>query len=186
MEKLRIFIAIAIPAEIKTRIDDLQSALKGFRSRISWTKPDNVHLTLKFLGDVEKQSIEAVSAAIDSACTGAAPFELSVQGTGAFPNSRAPRVLWVGFEGELEKLFDLQKHVERELAAIGLPEETRKFSAHLTIGRVKSLSGIQPVMQTLAASVFDGGKFVVNQVDVMQSVLHRDGAIYTRLSQTTF
>ena len=183
MEKIRTFIAIEIPLEIHRQIADLQASLRQENAKIPWTKPENIHLTLKFIGDVESSQIEPISAAVRTACQTISPFQISVNEAGCFPNPNNPRVLWVGCKGESETLFTLQKNIENALSDIGFKKEKRKYSAHLTIGRVKSNFGIKPVINKMEASNFEGGSFMVKCVNIMKSVLHPHGAIYTVLSK---
>lgn len=183
MEKVRTFIAIEIPSSIQQQIADLQSMLKRENARISWTKSENIHLTLKFLGDVESDRIDPIPDAVLRACRNVHPFRLTVEATGFFPNRENPKVLWIGCKGDLETLFALQKDIENELAKSGFKKEKRKYSAHLTVGRVKSSFGIRPVIEKMEASLFNAGEFVVKNINVMKSVLHPQGSIYTVLSK---
>ena len=183
LEKIRTFIAINIPASIRKQIAEFQSALKRHDVRVSWTKPENIHITLKFLGDVEIMRIDEISNAVVTACQDVESFVLAIKGTGFFPNRRNPKVLWIGCEGDVETLFSLYNQIEQQLFLAGFKKEKRKYSSHLTIGRVKSNFGIQSVVNEMETSSFDGGEFEVKHVNVMKSVLNPNGAIYTVLSK---
>ena len=142
MEKIRTFVAIELPEEVKEKIFEVQNSLRQERADVTWVRREGMHLTLKFLGDVEVGTIDAVAAAVTAACRGTKELAISVEKVGGFPNLRRPRVLWVGMEEPTGELQRLQAKIETELASLGFEKEKRKFSPHLTIGRVKSPSGI--------------------------------------------
>src|SRR5688572_8130706 len=137
-EVIRTFICIEIPESIKERIGQLQEALRPIKAQVSWTKPSNIHLTLKFLGGVPASRVEGVRKAVERAASGISPFEVEVSGTGCFPSPRSPRVLWVGLSQLPEALKQLSAKLEDELERLGFAREKRKFSPHLTIGRLRA------------------------------------------------
>ncbi len=181
MAKIRTFIAIDIPVRQKEQMANLQRRLRELGGRVSWTRPEGVHLTLKFLGEVEEGQLPQVAEAVRRATRGVAPFEVNIQGTGAFPDFRRPRVLWVGIEEPSGRLKVLAQAVERELRGLGFPPEGRDFSPHLTLGRVKDPRGMEPVVRALRQEEFAGGSFAVHEVLVMRSDLKPTGAEYTAL-----
>src|SRR6266850_5653786 len=166
---VRTFICIEIPESIKERIDGLQTTLKEIDAQVSWTKPSNIHLTLKFLGGVEAARIDRVRKAVQRAATGISPFEIEVSGAGCFPSPRNPRVLWVGFSVVPEALKELYKNIEDELAREGFPREKRKFSPHLTIGRVRTPHNSAVVAEALIAIDFTPMTLNTAEVIVMRS-----------------
>ncbi|MFQ6114286.1 MAG: RNA 2',3'-cyclic phosphodiesterase [bacterium] len=184
MSKIRTFIAIEIPDSIHQKIAKVQDELKSKqeKARISWTKPGNIHLTLRFLGDVEESRINSVVEAIEKAVQPFSSFDFLVRNFGAFPNFRRPRVLWIGIENPPSELTQMAQNIEDELSTIGFTSEKRKFSAHLTIGRVKS-SLSQSFVQLLQARDFEGGQVRVKEVVVMKSDLRPTGAVYTPLKK---
>lgn len=181
MAKIRTFIAIDIPAAQREQIAQLQATLRRVGGRISWTRPEGIHLTLKFLGDVDQAQIPAVAEAVTRASRQVAPFEVGIAGVGAFPNFRQPRVLWVGIEEPTGRLKALARAIEEELRPLGFPPEVRDFSPHLTLGRVKDPRGVESVVRALQQANFAGGTFVANEVRVMKSDLKPTGAEYTAL-----
>ncbi|MBC7188086.1 MAG: RNA 2',3'-cyclic phosphodiesterase [Calditrichaeota bacterium] len=181
MAKIRTFIAIDIPAAQKEQIAQLQATLRRVGGRISWTRPEGIHLTLKFLGDVDQAQIPAVAEAVARASRQVAPFEVSIAGVGAFPNFRQPRVLWVGIEEPTGRLKTLARAIEEELRPLGFPPEGRDFSPHLTLGRVKDPRGVESVVRALQQANFAAGTFVAHEVRVMKSDLKPTGAEYTAL-----
>ncbi|HSB12352.1 MAG TPA: RNA 2',3'-cyclic phosphodiesterase [Blastocatellia bacterium] len=176
---IRTFICIEIPDSIKRRIGRLQEALRQIEAQISWTKPSNIHLTLKFLGGVEASRIERVGEAVKRAANGIGPFEVEVGGAGCFPSPRSPRVLWVGVPNVAEQLQKLSSRIEDELAREGFPREKRKFSPHLTIGRVRTPGKGASVAEQLISRGFESGSFTATEVIVMRSDLKPTGSIYT-------
>ena len=144
-------------------------------------KPENIHLTLKFLGEVTPAREGAIREAMAEAVAGVAPFTLRAGGCGAFPGGRNPRVLWVGLGAGGPEAAALASRLETACAARGFPGEGRPFKAHLTLGRVRALRGIEETMRRLEAHAGeDLGETVVERIVLFESTLHPAGAIYTR------
>jgi len=182
---MRTFIAIELPDRIKKEIEQLQAPLKKTNAFVSWVKPENIHVTLKFLGEVPENKINEVFSATGKALEGAKKFTMSLKGLGAFPDVRRPRVIWVGSGSGEKELSYLANRVEEEMEKIGFPKEDRKFSAHFTIGRVKSPKNVEKLMELVKLSNFQTEEIEVNEVVVMKSQLHPAGAIYTPLKKIT-
>jgi 2'-5' RNA ligase len=176
---VRTFICIEIPDSIKERITKLQDTLRQIEAQISWTRPSNIHLTLKFLGNVEVSRIERVSKALERAANRIAQFEVDVSGAGCFPSARNPRVLWIGFSNLPEPLQKLYANIEDELAREGFEREKRKFSPHLTIGRVRTPHNSASLAEALIAAGFESETFKATQVILMRSDLKPTGSVYT-------
>src|SRR5262249_28835571 len=136
-ESFRTFICIEIPESIKARIETLQAGLRSMGASISWTRSPNIHITIKFLGEVAVSKMAALQQAAERACAPVESFNLTVAGTGCFPSPRNARVLWVGLQPLPEELNRLQSGIENELEGIGFARESKRFSPHLTIGRVR-------------------------------------------------
>jgi len=178
-DTLRSFICIEIPESIKERIGRLQDALRAIDAQVSWTKPSNIHLTLKFLGNVEASRIARVSQSLERAANGMNSFEIDVSGAGCFPSARNPRVLWIGFSYVPEPLRQLYSNIEAELARQGFEQEKRKFSPHLTIGRVREPHNSAQLAEALIAGGFESEVFRATKVILMRSDLKPTGAVYT-------
>lgn len=137
-KKVRSFIAIPVPSE---GIEALEQVVKNLDQEIGryvrWVRPEGIHVTLKFMGDIPAAMVERVLEALPPVAAGSSPFELAISGLGVFPNIRRPRVLWAGLEGGLTTLSDLQLAVDEAVGKLGLPKEQRHFSPHLTLGRVR-------------------------------------------------
>lgn len=182
MSKVRTFIAIEISDSVREKIAALQENLKKAGERISWTKPGNIHLTLKFLGDVEENQIEAIADAVNRSAKGIRSFSYQVRNLGAFPNIRRARVLWVGVENKTDELTELANRLEDELSKIGFKKEKHKFKPHLTIGRVKSRLGEQ-FIKRFEKLDFSENEVRVEEINVIKSDLKPTGAIYTPLKK---
>jgi RNA 2',3'-cyclic 3'-phosphodiesterase len=185
MEMYRTFVCIEIPADIKKVINGLQIRLrpmaKGF---ISWARLEGFHVTLKFLGDVAANKIDLVAQVVQQAVEGLQPFVITVSGTGGFPNLKRPRVFWVGIQETSGSLATLQSRIDERLANLGFPKEERGFAPHLTLGRVKDVSGVTDVCHELEKSVLEPMSFAATEVVIMRSDLRPDGPVYSVLCTT--
>ena len=183
-EHLRLFVAIDLPEDVRESLGRLQSDLRRHDlPSLRWTRPEGVHITLKFLGETPASSLPAIEAALARAVGGAPSFHLALGAPGTFGNRRGPRVLWVDVEGDVEPLQQLQAAVERELAAGGFAPEEREFSPHLTLARVPQPSppGLaERVSRALAAVAAPRGEFEVKEVVLMRSRLQAGGAVHSR------
>ncbi len=184
---MRLFIAIELPEDLKQAIAKVQGQLKAAGAIANWTRPEGIHLTLKFLGDVEEAKVPEIMAAMAGAAAGTGKLSLKVEGAGAFPNVKVPRVLWLGVRGDTERLATLQAAIEDEMERFGFEREERKFSPHLTLARIKF-----PKPRDNWAAMVGGirdvniGSFTADHVSLMKSELRRDGAVYTELKRITF
>jgi 2'-5' RNA ligase len=180
---MRTFIAVELPEQIKKQIEALQAPLKKTNAFVSWVKPGNIHITLKFLGEVPEGKIDEVFSATELALKGARGFKMNLKGMGAFPDLRRPRVIWVGAEKGGEELSGMADRIAEEMEKIGYPKEKRKFSPHFTVGRLKSLKNIETLVELIQSTNFDTEDIQVKEVTVMKSQLHAAGAIYTPLKK---
>jgi RNA 2',3'-cyclic 3'-phosphodiesterase len=188
--RYRLFIAIPIPDAVKANIEQAQAELRVALplpgKGISWTRPAQFHLTLRFLGDVEDVHVEALTANLFSACKGVAPLRLRATGFGFFPWTQAPRVIWVGLDEAGGRLLLLRKELESAVAGFVPEEDASRFSGHVTLGRVKKISRVEAKqlgarVQAMADQVF--GEWSAHKVELIRSVLGSGGAQHTRLAQ---
>jgi 2'-5' RNA ligase len=182
---IRAFIAIDIPVDVRVAINEAQARLKRAHVgvKISWTKVDNLHLTLQFLGYIEEAIVEKIRATLQSVAAQHQPFEVSVQGAGAFPNENRARVIWVGCHDAASKLEGLAQAVQEAMQPLGFEPEHREFSAHLTLGRVKFPRpdvALTRAIDSLKDTSF--GALRVEAIHLFESQLHPEGSIYTKLS----
>lgn len=179
---MRCFISIEIPEYIKTGMSAIQDRLKKSSADISWTRPDGMHLTLKFLGEIEENRITKIETAMNSACAGINPFSLDVSGIGVFPDIRRPRVVWIGLNENGNNLTKMQRDIENQLEETGFPAEKRRFTAHITLGRVRSNRNLSQLLKIMDEEKnAEIGSFSVSNVHLMKSDLRPEGALYTEL-----
>jgi len=188
MEQIRCFVAIELPEEIKLELAKLQGQLKtASRASVKWVDTKGIHLTLKFLGNVDVNRIPTIVEAMAQASQGIAPFHLEVADTGVFPNQRQPRVTWVGLRGDVPLLLRLQERLEAALVPLGFASEARSFTPHITLGRLRP-EGQAAEKQNLALAVISAQfeattPLEVKSVSLIKSQLTPSGAIYTRLAE---
>jgi len=178
---LRVFIAIDLPETLRAEIGRLQASLKKLGADVRWVRPEGVHLTLKFLGEVEEKTVEALAGSVESVCAVHPPPTLALAGTGVFPDQRRPRVVWVGLEGDLAPLTELQQAIDRAAEAFGFEPEKRAFNPHLTLGRVRSGRGQQDLLAALDRLRPEPLSFTAVEVRLIRSDLKPSGAVYTPL-----
>ena len=187
MEQVRSFIAIELPDELKAGLVQLQNKLKlDKQPPVKWVDPYSIHLTLKFLGNMPIDRTDDITKAMTEAARGISPFCLEVQGLGVFPNLRRVQVVWVGIGGEMDKLGKLQQRIESNLAPLGFAPESRPFTPHLTLARLRDRASLderqrfgQLIASTKLETVYN---FKVDAISLMKSQLTREGAIYSRIS----
>jgi len=178
---IRTFVAVPIPEPLILAAGDYQEYLKQLEAPVRWVRPENLHITLKFLGDVDSSRLQGVIFAIRAALASETSFSAALGGSGVFPNSRSPRVIWMGVDQGASRLSRLVNRVETAVAGLGFERETRPFRPHITLGRVKSNKGLSPLLSNLEMNPFDGGKMSVDEVHLMKSTLTPEGAIYEQI-----
>jgi len=180
---IRSFIAIDIPDDIKKKITAVQSELKESSADVKWVRPGSIHLTLKFLGNIEEGQIKEIGEKISESAKAISPFSIAVTCIGVFPHMRNPRVIWIGLEETEGKLSALQKGIEENLQMLGFEKEERGFSPHLTIGRVKSSKGKSRLIEMLERKREERfhQSISVHEVRLMKSDLKPTGPVYTVL-----
>jgi 2'-5' RNA ligase len=182
LEKIRAFIAVPTSEEIRTLVGDLEGNLAGVGADVKWVKPHNVHITLKFLGNVTQADVDSLINTIPGVLEGVSAFDVQVSGTGTFPPGRWPRVVWVGLAEGKEHLAGLGARVEGACASLGFEKEKRPFRPHLTIGRVRRGSRALPDLAEQVGSItFNPLKLRVDEVNLVRSRLSPQGPTYTIL-----
>mgnify|MGYP001043449696 CR=1 FL=1 len=183
-ETIRTFIAIELPAEIHASLQRVQDDLRESMPDVRWTKYGNVHLTLKFLGDVQVSRIDPIGSALRQIASQFSPFVVNLAGMGAFPDPRKPRIVWVGVEKGVDRLVEITNQIETAMEKLGFPREGRPFKPHLTVGRIRELK--QPSVTTGAlerVEVGEIGEFTVERISLIKSQLDPAGSIYTILTE---
>lgn len=184
---VRSFIAAELPKNIKSELDGLQGDfLKKGLNYVKWVNPSGIHLTLKFLGNININDLHNITAALEEGCKGFHKFSIELTGLGVFPNYKKPRVIWVGLEGQLSTLISLQKQIDDRLESLGFPKEKRPFSPHITLGRIREtaspgdLKDCADVIQKMQYT--EKHRLTVDCIKLMKSQLLPTGAIYTEMA----
>ena len=183
-ETVRTFIAIDLPPEVRAFLADCQQRLKRAGGDVRWVRPDLIHLTLVFLGDVPADMLADLEKSVREAAAPFGPLALRVQGTGRFPPRGLPRVVWVGIEEPTGRLVELQKALAGATAAFAEKVEDRAYAAHLTLGRVKSPRGGRDLAAAVdAMSGQTGPTFEARELTIFRSDLSPQGPTYTPLAR---
>ena len=182
MSRIRTFLAVPLPAEIRDKLTVLQRQLAQRSNKITWTQPENLHVTLIFLGDVSAEEVPAICKAAQEASSTIKPFEASVRGVGCFPDQRRPRILWAGISEGTTQLRELLDLTSIQLEGLGFRREERIYTPHITIGRVRqSQRGFGESLQ--AHEAFEAGKTLVEEVHIYSSELTPKGSLYTLMGR---
>jgi 2'-5' RNA ligase len=194
MTTLRTFIAIELSDEARAALADLQNHLKTVvpPHAVRWTAPASIHLTLHFLGDIAPEDVAIVTDVLRTAAATCPAFNLSLGGLGCFPNTRRPRIIWAGVSGQTDLLLELHRDLGEKLKVIGFSLDTRPYSPHLTLGRVKDgipQRHITQLGQALGQAQGQAGQLAdlhVAEVSLMRSELKPAGAVYTQIASAAF
>ncbi|MCY4612850.1 MAG: RNA 2',3'-cyclic phosphodiesterase [Nitrospira sp.] len=181
---LRTFLAIDLPSTLQSAIGENIRPVQRELPGLSWSKHENLHLNLKFLGDTAESQVDRIRLVVEPAISHVSPFVIACEGFGVFPNDRSPRVLWIGLGGDLDSLAALAECIDRAVVPLGFPQEDRPFRPHLTVGRVKKdHREVGRVMSTLDVftAPFPCGSLPVERVSLFKSDLRQTGPIYTKL-----
>ena len=188
MDSIRVFVAVALGNELKGELRAVQQKLQDLTTVrvVRWVAPENIHLTLKFLGEVDATRQADLTAALQESASTFGPFTLTVRGLGCFPNARRPNVIWAGLDGQVPLAIELARRVEDAYHALGFARDSRPFSPHLTLGRIRrearpsDRAAIGTAVEQFPAK--DHGIIVSDSVHLIRSVLTADGSIYTALA----
>ena len=177
---MRLFVAINLDPSLKALLAEIQGKLKATEAPVRWVKPEQIHLTLKFLGEVGEATLPALRDALGHCLAEVSAFPLSFSRLGTFPSKGTPRVIWVGVSEGGHEVEKLHRCIEEALLPLGFPREDRPLHPHLTLGRVKGARHLQSLREYLHnTEVKELGRMRVQCVDLMRSELHPQGAIYT-------
>ena len=179
---IRSFVAIEISQNIKRNLGEIISKLSGANADVKWVRPANMHITLKFLGSVEEGDILEICNVIKDAVVDVEPFDLEIGGLGAFPDIKKPKVVFVNIVDQSKTLLTLYERVEERLAYFGIKRESRKFTPHLTIGRVRSQKNLKTLFGLIENNKkVSAGGLLVESIDLMMSELLPAGPEYSKL-----
>lgn len=185
--RLRCFIAIEIPQAIKDELFTLQNELKKSNADIKFVEPENLHITLKFLGSVTPDKAEEIKASLLRTPFLTAPFASSLGKIGAFPGIGHPRVIWAGINKNKEKILRIYEAIEEMLSGLGFEKDTKPFETHITLGRVRSPKNLNNLKEALGNLNFISKEdFVIGSVTLFKSDLSKSGPVYTKIFEANF
>lgn len=182
---MRLFIAIDLPETIKLTLEKLISKLNESEADVKWVETKNIHLTLKFLGEVDEEKVEKIKQIVSSVSSKNSDYTIKISSLGAFPRVSFPRVIWVGLESGEKETKVIFKELEEKIQKLGIPKEKRAFSAHITIGRVRTPKNKEKLVKSLedniAALEDKNLEFKATKITLFQSQLSPKGPTYIPL-----
>jgi len=177
---MRLFVAIHLPDSWKDVLAKPQASIGWLGRGVRWVEPEAMHLTLRFLGEVDEKHLTALDTRLSAACEGIGPLEVRIKGTGVFPSAKRPRVYWAGVEAP-RVLMDLQRRIEDEMQKLGFDPEEKSFHPHLTLARIKEPTGKDRMTDALLSFALEGPLHTVRDVALIRSHLSSDGPRYETL-----
>ena len=186
--KIRSFLAFDIPQNVRGKLGRLIADFSKKEKDVKWITAENLHVTMKFFGDVEEELLLGkISDAISQVTSSVNPVALKCSGVGVFPNWKYPRVIWAGFLGDAEPVLALYDNLEKVIAGFDLKKDARAFRLHLTIGRASALKSTSLLINLVnGLGPIDFGKVVIDHLTLYKSVLTREGSVYTALRKFEF
>ncbi|MCK5179147.1 MAG: RNA 2',3'-cyclic phosphodiesterase [Candidatus Omnitrophica bacterium] len=184
---IRTFIAIPLDPKIRQTIAQAQNHLRELDCNIKWVNPENIHLTLKFLGEVKLKKIDAVKQSLEDLLGSVKPLPIELTQLGAFPDVKRPRIIWVGLNDDTKAISQLVSALEETLEKIGFKKEGRPFSPHITIGRIQSLKNLNLLSPEISGySLPPDLRQTISHITLYKSTLTSDGPIYDALKISHF
>lgn len=186
---MRAFIAIDLPKEIKDYLSLLEAKLKQSGADVKWVMPVNIHLTLKFLGEIDEQKTNQIIQILEEISFRTPQFHLKISDIGAFPNTKSPRIIWIGLAAGNNETKEIAADLEKRIERIGIPKEDKPFTSHITIGRIKSNLNREKLIQSLTTLITESDKsnyqFLVTKLTLFKSTLTPKGPIYEAVKETS-
>jgi len=180
VQQLRLFFAINLPLDIKRKLGNLQAYLQTTQVNVKWVEQQNLHLTVKFLGEVDGNRVSEISQTVKKTVAGTGSFELIFNELGFFPGARRPKVVWLAVAGEVDKFLLLHRRLEESLAALGWASDSQNFVPHLTLGRLRTLQASELLVSKVdeVRKNWSSSSVVVSSIELMKSQLTPEGPIY--------
>lgn len=185
---IRAFLAFDISEEVKKNLASFMEPLRSQTAGVKWVEPQNLHVTIKFFGNIDEEKIlPAIQKTIEENCGDGKPVTLTCEGIGCFPTWHAPRIIWAGLKGETQSLITFQSQLEEAFAKLGFEKENREFKMHLTLGRIKGPLKNRNWLRTLETlATQDFGRTAIDHLTLYKSQLTKGGPIYTSLKEFLF
>ena len=180
---IRSFLAFELSPEMKSKMSGVYENVRKSHLQVRWVRPEGIHITVVFMGDVREEDIAGIGNEMGKVCSEFAPFQASLKGMGCFPSCRNPRVIWIGLEGDVERMSSLRDELQKPLASFGVRAEKRRFNPHLTLGRFKKPSRDEDEIGKLIDAYQDLKSQVcsLHELVLFKSDLKPGGAIYTKM-----
>lgn len=180
---IRVFIAISLPEGVLKKIEVIQDKLKKTKADVKWVKPANIHLTLKFLGNITPEQISSLREVLEEDAHKFQPFSIFIDEMGSFPSINNPRVIWIGISRGKEILNKMNRVIEDDLAKAGFPREERVFHPHLTLGRCRSAKHRSQLAKQIEIESASLGVLAVDKISIYRSLLTSQGPVYSLLDE---
>jgi len=180
---LRLFIALPVPGATRRELAEIIEELKKHGGSVKWVKPENMHLTVRFLGDTDERMVPALKKLLDTAARGHQASDTVIDYLGGFPNLRRPRVIWAGLGNNLMPLEKMAEQLELAVRKLQFLEEKKKFNPHLTLGRVRNPKGLTPLLDHIQTARLEPIECSLSELVLFKSTLTPQGPIYDRLHQ---
>jgi 2'-5' RNA ligase len=180
---IRSFLAFELSPEMKSKVEGVYENVRTSRLEVRWVRPEGIHITVVFMGDVKEENIAAIGNELGKVCSEFAPFQASLKGMGCFPGCRNPRVIWIGLEGEVERMSSFREDLQKRLVPFGVKAEKRRFNPHLTLGRFKKPSRDEGEIGKLIDTYKEltSQACSLHELVLFKSDLKPSGAIYTKM-----
>jgi 2'-5' RNA ligase len=181
----RTFIAIEINDHVRCELTGIQDILREANADVKWTAPENIHITIKFLGDTPADKLPEINAVLDQTARAFHSFDIDISELGAFPNSHAPHIIWAGVTRQADQVIAIAAMIEAGLGPLGFKKEERAFTAHITLGRARSPHGKVRLCRALQETKLPSDLSLnINRLTLIQSQLTPSGPIYQAIHQS--
>jgi RNA 2',3'-cyclic 3'-phosphodiesterase len=181
-DEVRSFLALDLPDSVADFLESVSNELKKSRADVKWVNPKSIHLTIKFLGNINRATIHEIATTLKPIFSEQTPIQLKVSNVGVFPNLRQPRIIWAGIEDPTGCIMRIVPIIEDAFSTIGFAKESRPFTPHLTLGRSRSANGRERLISIMSELKCDAPVFTIHRAILFQSVLNSAGANYSALA----
>ena len=181
---IRSFLAFELPEDIRQIVTRVSGEVRKSSLEVRWVRPEFIHVTVVFLGDIQSEQVRPMGVPLNAVCANHEPFKIFLKPMGCFPNSRNPRVIWLGIGGDLERMSRFRDDLQQALSPFGIKEEERAFRPHLTLGRFKKAGKSPAELERLLSTYRDlsSPPCTLNELVLFRSDLKPGGAVYTKMS----
>ena len=188
VESKRLFFAIELPSFVKTRLAEIQKELKTTGADVKWVETENIHITLKFLGNVGIDQIKDLNETLNKEFCLEKIFPTQLDRLGCFPSQRSPRVVWAGFKDQDDHLQNIADRLDRGISTLGFQKETRKFQSHATLGRIRSMRNTIALSAKIEEYNNDSKPLdlTIDNITLFESLLSPKGPTYSVIHQVKF